>query len=152
MHGNRELRLIDYSKQMGFTNMATKRASTTAKLTKTAINQMISFMVANSCGMIIRHRGVEVGVTVQNNGIGLGYSLVLEYPDNEFRRTVLIDCTIRKGWNTDSLMHGISASYDRWIAGDSADQWQPDASYRQWESAYAYELWRMDCPDMLAYA
>lgn len=117
---------------------AAKRASTTAKLTKTAIDQMITFMVANHCGMIIRYRGVEVGVTVQNNTIVLGYSLVLEYPDNEFRRIVLGDCTIRKGWNSDNLVN--------------ATQWWPDASYRAWESAYAHELWRMDCPDMLAYA
>lgn len=128
-----------------------KRASTTAKLTKSGYVALVAFMVANHCGVIVRLNGVEYAAHVK------GDSIIVERDDSEGGNIVMFydECklfTIRKGWNSDSLMQGLAAGYDRWIAGASADQWEPTEDYRNWESAYAYELWRMDCPDMLAYA
>ncbi len=112
-----------------------KRASTTAKITKSAYAEMVAFMIANNCGMIVRIKGVEYAAYAKENQVWIeGESC--DYP---LRVVDAKQFTVRKYWNTESNI------------GTGLPQFDIE-SYRQWELAYAHELWRMDTDSMLAYA
>lgn len=71
--------------------MKTKRQSTTKKITRSDMLQMIK-VITPTAGVIVRHKGVEYGVTGVRN---LGIQSELETLEG-----VLLDlrqCTIRKG-------------------------------------------------------
>jgi hypothetical protein len=101
---------------------AAKRASTTTKVTKQAYAAMLTFMVANHCGMIIRVAGNEYGIRVVNNVIMIE-GVVGDYP---MRIDQLRGYTVRKQWDTVSMLYSQSSEYS------------------QWELSYAKHLWRSE--------
>lgn len=109
-----------------------KRASTTAKVTKRAYDDMVAFMVANACGMILRIRGIECGAYVRDGKIMIEQAIC----DYELQFDSIKYYTVRKAWDRQANV------------GTGLPQYDLEA-YRQWELSTA---WAMHTDDMPAYA